>query len=189
VVGRYCGRRPQQLPRPLLHPDVKMPSFRGVGEVLRSLGNAADRLREQVVNLETKRAGLFETLFGRAPAGDGKALLTALRRQASQLTQGQARRELLGVLERARIGSCSRLWDLSDGLVLSGSHLKNYLGEKEPPVEVTLSLLLSLVSAINARSQPFTDEMEEKFLGSLTAELVGSWATSGNAGSGEVTRS
>ncbi len=189
VVGRYCGRRPRQLPRPLLHQDVKMPSFRGVGEVLRSLGNAADRLREQVVNLETKRAGLFETLFGRTPAGDGKALLTALRRQASQLTQGQARRELLGVLERARIGNCSRLWDLSDGLVLSGSHLKDYLGEKEPPVEVTLSLLLSLVSAINARSQPFTDEMEEKFLGSLTAELVGSWATSGNAGSGEVTRS
>ena len=189
VVGRYCGRRPVQLPKPLLHQDVKMPSFRGVGQVLRSLGNAADRLREQVVNLETKRAGLFETLFGRPPVGDGKALLTALRRQASQLTQGQARRELLGVLERARIGNCSGLWDFSEGLVLSGSQLKNYLGDKEPPVEVTLSLLLSLVSAINARSEPFTDEMEEKFLGSLTAELVGSWATSGNAGSGEVTRS
>lgn len=189
VVSRFCGCRPKLLPKPLLHQDLKMPSFRNVGQVLRSLGAAADRLRDQVVTLETKRASLFESLFRRAPAGDGKVLLTALRRQASQLTQGAVRRELLAILEKAKVGPCNRLWDLSNGLVLSDSHLKKVLGEKEPPVEVTLSLLLSLVSAINARSEPFTDDMEEKFLAGLTCELVGSWATSGNAGSGEVTRS
>ncbi|MCW5872764.1 MAG: hypothetical protein KIS61_36275, partial [Candidatus Eremiobacteraeota bacterium] len=190
VVGRYCGRRPQPLPKPLLHQDVKlkMPSFRGFGQVLRSLGHAADRLREQVVNVETRRATLFETLFKETPPGDGKALLTALRRQAAQLTQGAARRELLKVLDKARIGDCRDLWDFTPELVLSSSWLRAHLGSQEPPVEVTLSLLLCLVSAINARSQPFTDKMEEKFLGSLTEELVGSWATSGNAGSSEVTR-
>lgn len=199
VSGRHCGYRPVQLPKPLLHQDVKLPSFSNVGQVLRSLGNAADKLREQVVHLETRRASVFETLFkksappvaGKAPAagGEGKALLTALRRQAAQLTQGAARKEVMRVLEKARIGSCRGLWDFGSELVLSKKELKAYLADKEPPIEVTLSLLLSLVSAINARSEPFTDEMEEKFLGSLTGELVGSWATSGNAGTSEVTRS
>ena len=199
VVGRYCGCRPTLLPKPLLHQDVKMPSFSNLGQVLRSLGEAADRLREQVVTLETRRASLFETLFPKKPTpaapparpedNSGRALLTALRRQAGQLTQGAARREVLAVLEKAQIGECKGLWDFSPGLVLSRSSLSRYLGEQEPPIAVTLSLLLSLVSAINTRSEPFTDEMESKFLGSLTAELVGSWATSGNAGSGEVSRS
>lgn len=199
VVGRHCGYAPTQLPKPLLYQDVKLPSFRNVGQVLRSLGNAADKFREQVVQLETRRASLFETLFKKSPpppevktratGEEGRALLTALRRQAAQLTQGSARKEVMKVLERAQIGSCRGLWEFGSELVLSKTALKAYLGDKEPPIEVTLSLLLSLVSAINARSQPFTDEMEEKFLGSLTGELVGSWATSGNAGSSEVTRS
>ncbi|ODT57356.1 hypothetical protein ABS71_20095 [bacterium SCN 62-11] len=198
VVGRYCGMRPVQLPKPLLHQDVKMPSFGNVGQVLRALGSAADRLREGIVTLETRRASLFETLFPRptpppeaaSPVeGEGKLLLTALRRQAAQLTQGAARRELLRVLEKATMGKCRGLWDFTPELVLSSAELRAYSGDQEPPVEVVLSLLLSLVSAINARSEPFTDEMEQKFLGSLTTELVGSWATSGNAGSGEIKRS
>lgn len=199
AIGRYCGYRPTELAKPMLHQDVKMPSFSNVGQMLRTLGNAADKLREQVVHLETRRASLFETLFKKSPppaevkapatGGEGKALLTALRRQAAQLTQGAARKEVMKVLEKAQIGSCRGLWDFGSELVLSKSALKAHLGDQEPPIEATLSLLLSLVSAINARSEPFTDEMEEKFLGSLTGELVGSWATSGNAGSSEVTRS
>lgn len=199
VVGRYCGLRPVQLPKPMLHQDVKMPSFGSIGQVLRALGGAADRLRDQIVTLETRRASLFETLFPKSqaapvpeetrPEGEGKRLLTALRRQAAQLTQGAARRELLRVLEKATLGKCRGLWDFTPDLVLSQRALQRYAGDHEPPVEVVLSLLLSLVSAVNARSEPFTDEMEQKFLGSLTTEMVGSWATSGNAGSGEITRS
>jgi hypothetical protein len=192
LVGRHCGRPPRQLPKPLLHQDLKMPDFRSVGQVLRALGGAADRLRDQVVQLETRRASFFETLFQRpasTPTGQGKALLKALRRQGAQLTQGAARRELLAFLDKAQIVECRGLWDFREELILSRSALRAHLGDQEPPIEVVLSLLLSLVSAINARSLPFTDEMEVKFLASLTTELVGSWATSGNPGSGEVSRS
>lgn len=195
LVARYCGHRPTLLPPPLLHQPVQMPSFKSAGRLLSAWGQAVEnRLRAGADALAVRQAGFRDALLSRlqfspqaeprsatapgpppSPSGEGKALLTALRRQARSLLQGPARKEIMFYLDHASIGKSRQLWDLSEGLVLSESHLQAYLGAEEPPVAVTLSLLISLVSALNAHSQPFTDEMERKFLATLTTEVVGSW--------------
>jgi hypothetical protein len=197
-ITRFCGVRPERLATPLLHQEVRPPSFRNVAQLLSGWGQAVEnRVRKGLIGLETRRAAFFEALHPAGPkpaapqpaAGENRVQLTALRRQASQLLTGQARKEMLRVLEKAKLGRCRGLWELKGHeLILSESALRPFFKEAEPPVPVTLSLLISLVSAVNAESEAFTDQMEEKFLANLTAEVVGSWATSGNAGSGEVAR-
>ena len=196
-VARFCGVKPERLATPLLHQDVRPPSFKNVAQFLSGWGQAVEnQVRNGLIGLETRRAAFFEALnpaptspAPKAAAPENKVELTALRRQASQLLTGQARKEMLRVLEKARVGRCKGLWELKgQDLILSESALKPFFGQGEPPVPVTLSLLISLVSAVNTESEAFTDQMEEKFLANLTAEVVGSWATSGNAGSGEVAR-
>ena len=194
LVARYCGQRPVLLPTPLLHQDVHAPSLKSAQQLLSAWGQAFESgLRAGVDALAMRQAAFRDALLSRLrpvpappapPSGEGKALLTALRRQARSLLQGPARKEILYYLDHAQVGKTRQLWDLSQGLVLSESHLRAYLGSEEPPVPVTLSLLISLVSAINAHSQPFTDEMERKFLAGLTAEVVGSWPASITRGAG-----
>lgn len=110
----------------------------------------------------------------------GAALLKAVRRQASLLLQGVARKEAMRYLEKARWSTdkSSLLWTF-DGqqAVLYASHpqLAGWLGPDEPPAPVTLSLLLGLVSVINARSTPFTDEMERQFLERLLKDVVATY--------------
>ncbi|MBS2035270.1 hypothetical protein JST97_09790 [bacterium] len=192
LVGRFCGKRPELLAPPLLYQDVHAPSLKGVGRFLSRWGQAVEnRLRDGLIGLETRRALLFESLKQPLPtppappqpsAPESRVQLKALRRQASQLLTGAARKEMLRLLEKAEVGRCQGLWELSETrLILSESALKPYFTGPEPPVAVTLSLLISLVSAVNTARVDFTDEMEEKFLANLTAEVVGSWATSGNA--------
>ena len=71
------------------------------------------------------------------------------------------------------------LWSLTPegGLTLYAQHprLRPWLGQAEPPAPVTLSLLLGLVSLVNARSQAFSDDMEREFLEHLVGELVSSY--------------
>ena len=110
----------------------------------------------------------------------GKPLLTAVRRQASLLLKGAARKETMRKLERAQWSTESNpaMWDLSgEAAILFAHHprLSPWLGPDEPPVQVTLSLLLGLVSAINARSEPFTDAMEMDFLERLVQDVVESY--------------
>lgn len=108
----------------------------------------------------------------------GGSLMKSLRTQASQLLSGRARTESLKVLERARwsLQKGPSLWTLGDNppLLLHGRHplLEEMLEQPQIPQAQTLSLLLALVSAINARSQEFTDKMEVEFLDRISRELV-----------------
>ena len=107
----------------------------------------------------------------------GRPLLTAVRRQASLLLQGVARKETLRCLDRATWSNerSAGLWQLKESsAVFYANHpeLRPWLGTQEPPAPVTLSLLLGLVSAINARSEPFTDSMEQDFLEHLIGDVV-----------------
>lgn len=113
----------------------------------------------------------------------GKVLLTALRRVARSQLNGTARRETMGILERARWAELDRrvLWTFPENgnppLLLNSEHpfLQRWTTENEPPAPVVLSLLLGLVSAINARSTPFTDAMEMDFLNELLGSVVSSY--------------
>jgi hypothetical protein len=109
----------------------------------------------------------------------GAPLLTELRRQASVLLTGVARRESLKLLDRARWTSSPAkdmwLFPAGEPLQLNAQHprLKELLLQEETPQPaVVLSLLLGLVSAINARTEPFTDAMESAFLHSMLESVV-----------------
>lgn len=179
VVQRFTGV-PCELTKPLLYQDVATLAMRNLRSALEGLGRwAKSRPGSGVLTsmrqMLSRRPGV-EPATG--PDGDGLTLLAALRRQASQMLHGPAREETLRTLDRAswRNDGRGRLWTLRDDghLFLHATHpsLAPFLGDVEPPPPVTLSLLLGLVSLINARSLPFSDDMEREFLESMTLSLV-----------------
>lgn len=182
VVQRFTGV-PCELNKPLLYRDVAELA----AAPLRNLRGALEGLGRWVKSRPA--SGMVQAMRGMLTRPreveqetrceqQGAALLAALRRQASLMLAGPAREETLRSLDRAswRAEGQGRLWTLrEDGqLFLHSSHprLAPYLGAEEPPPPVTLSLLLGLVSLINARSLPFSDDMEREFLQSLTVSLV-----------------
>ncbi len=167
AVTRACSHAPELAPPPLLYREVGVHSFRSA---LGALARVMQRGKLPVLE------GIREVAA--APAVDpraGQVLLEALRRRASQLLSGTARRECLQYLEGAQLrAGLSRLWEFQEHLLLCADHplLRNWLGAQEPPLAVQTSLLLSLVCAINALSEPFTDEMELEFLEQLGQDIL-----------------
>lgn len=210
LVTRWTRQAPQLRPKPLLYRDVRelaAPKLSNVREVLEGFGKWVKRAPgrgltqyvHQVVNRSRQalatRYQLYNEQQTQAAAAAraeqekkqrsleelGKGLLTALRRQARMVLQGQARNEIMRVLDRAQmVEARSRtLWAMSARGVLeiSLTHplLQSCLGSDEPEPRHTLCLLLGLVSFINARLEPVTDSMERDFLKELTVEVVGSY--------------
>lgn len=172
VVTRACTRPPQLAPPPLLYREVPLPFSQGFGQALKSLANIVDR---ETGLLSGIRKLLKASPEPPAPPPEvGQALLASLRRRASQLLTGTARSECLQLLEAARLRpGIARLWEFQGTLLLRSDHplLQPWLGHQEPPIPVQTSLLLSLVCASNALSQPFTDEMEKEFLEHISQEI------------------
>lgn len=168
VVGRVA--RLQLCPPPLLYREVGLPG--GFGRALSSLARVCEG--------KGGLLGGIRNLLGRGPVAEdaqGRALLDSLRRRAAQLLRGVAQSECLRLLEDARLrAGKGRLWEFQERLWLRSDHplLAGWLGDQEPPLAVQTSLLLSLVCASNAVSEPFTDEMEREFLEEFSQELLAS---------------
>jgi hypothetical protein len=210
LVTRWTRQAPQLRPKPLLYRDVRelaAPKLSNVREVLegfgkwvkRAPGRGLTQYLQQVVHRSRNALATRYQLYNekqtqaaeaarleqekkqRSLEELGKGLLTALRRQARMVLQGQARSEIMRVLDRAQmVETRSRtLWAMSARGVLeiSLTHplLQGCLGSEEPEPRHTLCLLLGLVSFINARLEPVTDSMEREFLKELTVEVVGSY--------------
>ncbi len=210
VVTRWTRRAPQLRAKPMLYRDVRelaAPKLSNVREVLEGFGKWVKRApgrgltqylhqvvhrSRQALNTRYQRYNEKQTQAAAAARAEqekkqrsleelSKGLLTSLRRQARMLLQGQARTEIMRVLDRAQlVETRSRgLWAMSTRGVLeiSLTHplLRSCLGTEEPEPRHTLCLLLGLVSFINARLEPVTDSMEREFLKELTVEVVGSY--------------
>lgn len=167
AVARACPYPPELAPPPLLYREVGVSTFRSA---MGALARVLQRGKLPVLE------GIREVAA--APVADpmaGQVLLEALRRRASQLLSDTARRVCLDYLQTAEMRpALRRLWEFQDKLLLCSDHplLRDWLGADEPPLTVQTSLLLSLVCAINALSEPFTDEMELEFLERLSREMV-----------------
>lgn len=200
LVRRWTEVSPEEH-RPLLYQDITQ--LGGVRKLLQSLaswvrsrpgsnltqgikGMVQQRMQQvqhyQRAQEQKKRAQEQKNQAAKEKAEEtrqqmGKGLLTAVRRHASSLLQGTARKEALALLEKARWSdnSSKTMWQFGpQELVLFSRHaqLQPWLSDNEPPPPVVLSLLLGLVSAINTRSLPFTDSMEQEFLERLTHDVV-----------------
>jgi len=175
-LGRWIGKQAKR-PFKALKDKTPRPQVEPIKSVL------MNKVIQPVLDYQEKKKEEFEKRFKdeeerlRDLETRGAPLMKALRRQASLLLQGPARRETLRVLERAKwsLQPSRKLWTLGNDppLLLYGTHprLAPILGQ-EPPAQFVISLLLALVSTLNAHSAEFTDEMEVDFLDKLTGELV-----------------
>ena len=193
LVGRCCGLTPVLRPKPLLFRDLRelgVPRLSNLRQVIEGVGRWFRQGRQRGVVQALRRVmgdsdhltkGL-PVLEGEAVEGLGLGLLTSLRRQAGLMLQGEARSETLRCLDQVHWVGDPRpglLWSLTpeNGLCLNAHHpvLRGFLEVKEPPAPVTWSLLLGRVSAINARSEAFSDDMEREFLEKLLGDVVASY--------------
>ncbi|MFN8611716.1 MAG: hypothetical protein U0931_29495 [Vulcanimicrobiota bacterium] len=173
VVAQVCGCQPQPHPPPWLHRELHLPSFKGLKSALTALA------RNMRAHGELSLLGSMRRMLAGPPEQPdpevGRLLLEALQRRAGQLLQGKAREILLGYLSQAQIRPGKKpLWEFQGNLVLHRDHpkLRPWLGSQEPPLDVQTCLLLSLVCAINAVNDPFTDAMEIEFLEHLAEQIV-----------------
>jgi hypothetical protein len=200
LLTRWCTQPPVPRPKPILFRDVKELAGNPFRGLLQTLASWVKKRPERSLKEGVKKAMKAPPKAKRAtpkppppkvPMAEkgkvdrdfellqqGRPLLTSLRRQASLLLAGSARKETLQVLDRLqwRENGSGPLWSLADPPQLNAQHpmLRNLSKdpEAEPPTALVLSLLLGLVSAINARSQAFSDDMELEFLEKLTNDLV-----------------
>ncbi|MBS2037958.1 hypothetical protein JST97_23430 [bacterium] len=170
IVAQICGRSPQLYPPPLLHREV---SFSGIKNALSALGKAVCQMESGSLLAGMRR--ILSPPVDETDPQAGRVLIDCLQRRAAQLLSGPARELLLEHLAQARLQPGRRaVWEVENGLVLYRDHpkLRPWLGLDEPPLQVQTSLLLSLVCAINAMSNAFTDEMEVELLEHLADQVL-----------------